>query len=241
MAWLPDEQYEFIKDSMDKKNIARSARSTRTHCGKSGAVKFPSDFKTKKELNAMNGEVKSYRMNDPMTWAEFKEMPNDLKVNYIKALREKYNVSDKYIAEMMGVHVRTLQLVLADLKCACGKGMYGGNRKWPKEAFLAWAHGADPEAVSENEDMVVEEMTFEDLGASESVVEDVTTCATDIELPESIEETECCNLGSTERICASPVTGSLCFECDADQALNMLATILGTHKVELNVDWIIRD
>ena len=228
MAWLPDVQYEFIKDSMDKKNVARSARSTRTHCGKRGAVKFPSDYKTKKELNAMNGEVKSYRMNDPMTWAEFKELPDDLKVDYIKALRNKFNVSDKYIAEMMGIHVRTLQLVLADLKCACGKSMYGGNRKWPKEAFLAWAHGADPEAVSENEEEVVEEMTFEDLEASENVIEPV-------------EETENSNEDSTERVCASPVTGSVTFVCDADQALNMLATILGTHKVDLTVDWIIRD
>ena len=227
MAWLPDEQYEFIKDSMDKKNVARSARSTRTHCGKRGAVKFPSDYKTKKELNAMNGEVKSYRMNDPMTWTEFKELPDDLKVIYIKALREKFNVPDAAIAEMMGVPAYTLSRYFKYYGLARGK-VAGGNTPWQKEAFLAWAHGGDPEAVSENEEEVVEEMTFEDLEASESVVEPV-------------EETENSNEDSTERVCASPVTGSVTFVCDADQALNMLAMILGTHKVDLTVDWIIRD
>lgn len=45
---MNDIEYEFTKDVIEKKITARSARSTRTHNGKRGAVKFPSDYKTKK-------------------------------------------------------------------------------------------------------------------------------------------------------------------------------------------------
>ena len=80
MAWMSDEKYELMQDTRDKAITARSARSTRTHCGKGGAVKFPSDNLTKKEREAMNGKCETYRMNDPMTWEQFKAMPDDLKV-----------------------------------------------------------------------------------------------------------------------------------------------------------------
>ena len=67
MALLPDEQYVMISDSIEKKKIARSSHNRKTHCGKSGRVKFPSDYLSKKELKAMNSDVKSYNLNRPMT------------------------------------------------------------------------------------------------------------------------------------------------------------------------------
>ena len=90
MAILPDEQYVMISDSIEKKNIARSSRCRKTHCGKGGRVKFPSDYKTKKELKAMNGDVKTYNLNKPMSWTEFKALPEDLKITYIKKLRNEF-------------------------------------------------------------------------------------------------------------------------------------------------------
>lgn len=48
---MTDEKYEFLQDCRDKKITARSARSTRTHCGKGGAVKFPSDYMSKRRFN----------------------------------------------------------------------------------------------------------------------------------------------------------------------------------------------
>ena len=46
----------------------------------------------------MNGECKSYRLNDPMAWKEFKSMPDDLKITYINLLRKKFNVPGTSIA-----------------------------------------------------------------------------------------------------------------------------------------------
>ena len=38
----------------------------------------------------MNGDVKSYNLNRPMTWEEFRSMPQDLQIMYIKKLRNEY-------------------------------------------------------------------------------------------------------------------------------------------------------
>lgn len=101
---MKDETYAFIQDVREKKATARSARNKRTHNGKSGRVKFPSDYMTKKEIKAMSGEVKSYRLNEPMNWKEFKAMPDDIKVSYISLLRQKYNAPDSHICKMMGTN-----------------------------------------------------------------------------------------------------------------------------------------
>lgn len=94
MALLPDEQYVMISDSIEKKKIARSSHNRKTHCGKGGRVKFPSDYLSKKELKAMNGDVKSYNLNRPMTWEEFRSMPKDLQIMYIKnfAMNSKFQI-----------------------------------------------------------------------------------------------------------------------------------------------------
>ncbi len=157
MARLPDEQWAMIEDSIEKKRTAASAFKQRTHCGKGGSVKFPSDFMSKKELKAMNGEVKSYRLNDPMSWDEFKELPSDLKAGYIQKLREKFNVPDNFIAEMFDVSLAKLTLYLMDLKLE----LVHDIELWNKEAFLAWRSGASSELVKENEPVVDTETKYE--------------------------------------------------------------------------------
>ena len=147
MARLPDEQWAMIEDCIDKKRTAASAFKQRTHCGKGGRVRFPSDFKSKKELKAMNGEVKSYRLNSAMSWDEFKSMPDDLKVAYINGIRERFSAPDKYVADMFGISQGQFGLYIKDLKLdvALEKG------EWNKEAFLAWVSGADTNLVKEVE------------------------------------------------------------------------------------------
>lgn len=146
MPWYNDEQWSMIEDSIDKKRTAASAHKQRTHCGKGGSVKFPSDFMTRKELKAMNGDVISYRMNDPLSWDEFKELPNDLKGTYIQTLRDKFNVPDCELAAMFDVSLTKLTLYLKDLKLE----MVHDTEIWNKEAFLAWRSGASSELVKEN-------------------------------------------------------------------------------------------
>ena len=170
MAWLPDEIHDFYEDCKDKKSTAQSARHARSHCGKGGRVKFASDYMTKKEREAMNGECKSYRMNDPMSWEEFKQLPDDLKVIYISALRKKYNVTDAALAEMLGID-RTWfkRMVVNALKLDGGKP---GHRVWDKEGFYAWWHGAKGDAVKPSETPVEEDVEDSDETPVEEDVEE---------------------------------------------------------------------
>lgn len=159
MAWLPDEIHEFYEDCKDKKSTAQSARHARSHCGKGGRVKFASDYMTKKEREAMNGECKSYRMNDPISWKEFKTWPSEHQITYIKLLRAKYNAPDKYIAEMMGISRPCLCNLVVDLGLGTGKSHGAANKKniWDKEGFYAWWHGAKGDVVKSSETPVEEE------------------------------------------------------------------------------------
>ena len=132
---MTDEKYSYIQDVKDKKNTARSARNKRTHNGKGGRVKFPSDYMTQKEIKAMSGEVKSYRLNEPMNWKGFKAMPDDIKVSYINLLRQKYNAPDRHICTMMGSNVCSFSQEMNRLGIPSTRK---SSEKWDKEGFYAW-------------------------------------------------------------------------------------------------------
>ena len=84
---MKDETYAFISDVKEKGFTARSARHTRTHCGKGGRVRLPSDNLSKKELEKLNGECKSFRLNDPMGRKEV--------IDTILSLKEENNYNRK--------------------------------------------------------------------------------------------------------------------------------------------------
>lgn len=232
MAWMNDYEWDFVKDSMDKKNVARSARSTRTHCGKGGAVKFPSDYLTKKELKAMSGEVIEYAsLKKPMSWEEFKALPEDLKKEYIISIREKFGAPDKYVAEMMGVSGKYFCMLMQDLKLGRGSDSGNGKRKWKKEEFYAWRSGADVNAaVAPVPEEIIEP---EEIPAIPTKAESVPDSS-------SLSDTEAqgCNC---KRVCAIPVDGRMTFNCNADDALNTLQLLLCNKKVDLTVSWTVME
>ena len=132
---MTDEKYTFVTDVAEKKRTARGAFNKRTHNGKRGGVKFPSDYLSEKEKRKMNDEVKTYKMNQPISWNEFKTYPDDIKITYIKTLRTRFHVPDKLIAEMMGVPNSTFGLWIQNLGIAVGKG-YKPN--FTDEMRIAW-------------------------------------------------------------------------------------------------------
>lgn len=103
MARMSEEVYELKQEIREQKDIANQTRYRRGTTGKSGKVRLSSDNLTQKQWEAKNGDVKSYRMNDPMTWEQFNELPDDLKVMYIKAIRKKYRIPYIELACCMGV------------------------------------------------------------------------------------------------------------------------------------------
>lgn len=116
MARFSDEAWDYIQDSKEKKALGNQARNRRGHAGKRGGMKTASDYMTQKELRALDGEVKTYRMGSPMNWEEFNAMPEDLKKMYIKKLRKDFNVPDEVLAMAMGVDIQKFDKCLETIR-----------------------------------------------------------------------------------------------------------------------------
>lgn len=168
---MTDEKYTFITDVAEKKRIARGAFNKRTHNGKGGKVRFPSDYLSNKERNKMNGEIREYRMNSPITYSEFKKYPDDLKKKYVKRLRDMFDVSDTDIAEMMGVNVKTLATALAKIDARGGRR---GKRKADYVAFEKWKrdNGAIPSSCVQ---ITADNVTEDGLKKLSDKIDDMTT------------------------------------------------------------------
>ena len=232
MAWMSDEEWEYKQDCKDKKITARSARNKRTHNGKGGAVKLPSDYLSKKELKAMNGPVESYRMNDPMSWEEFKKLPDDLKVTYIKALREKYKVPDAMLAECMGISGQVFGKWMRCYGLGTGKGSGAAGRHWyntpDHDRFVAWWNGVSLETINSESEETVEtpvEIVEEPADVQESVEQKP--------VPKNNDENE----SRCETRCAVPTNGYLTFEGNIDDILRSVRTLLDGRKVHIKVEW----
>lgn len=215
---MTDEKFAFIEDLRDKKKTATGAHHRRTHCGKGGAVRLPSDFKTAKELRAMNGEVKSYKLNDPMSWAEFKAMPDDIKVAYITALRKKYNVSDTKIAEMMGTDPVNLSKEARRLGI---KSTRKSREKWDADGWYAWVNGVKLEAGGEPAE--APDWLHADPDSGKCVLDDAIK-----------PEAEKCDCAAAHLV---PRSGLMELEGHIDLCANTLTTLLSDKIVKLTVSW----
>lgn len=218
---MKDEEYVFVSDVIDKKTTARSARNQRTHTGKGGRVRFPSDNLSKKELAQMSGECKSYRLNDPMTWVEFKSMPDDLKCTYIKLLRQKFNVPDCKIADMFGVDKVTLSRYLKTLGCSAGRYSRGKETVWDVDGWTLWVTG---EPTGEE---VSEPFMEEDVAAWEDPNPKT-------EEPDHIDPVPVPYYEVTRAI---PYSGSMDFEGDIGEVLETVAVLLGGAYVKVCISW----
>lgn len=251
MAILPDEQWVMISDSIEKKNIARSSHCRKTHCGKGGRVKFPSDYKTKKELKAMNGDVKTYNLNKPMTWEEFKKLPEDLKITYIKKLRNEFKVPDKILAETMGVGRSHFCKIIKDLGLSRGREAAAASKKWEgseySKRFFAWCgFHKKTEEVVEYEPVAEEEAVEEEADVSEGEHARVVDSSkdpnyidsSDPRYPELINTLHrCIDEATNPRVI--PTGGRMSFDCKFEDAMKVLEPILSGSRVRLNVDWIV--
>ena len=221
---MRDEEYVYIQDLKEKKVTARSARHARKHCGRGGRVKFPSDYLTKKELKNMSGECKSYRLNDPMKWEEFKVMPKDLQFSYMKLIYDKYNPPVSYIADMMGCDRGNLSKYLITLGLPKKKA---GRRDWDMRGFLKWAYDAPIEKVEEIP--VVEEVSVE-------VEPEEVVVAREIE-EETPFEDESFIVEEETSAAVVPALGNMTYEGTASEILRSIGLLLGDAKVVLSVKW----
>lgn len=142
MSRISDELYEYEQDVREKAHTNRSARNRRGHNGKSGRVRFSTDYLTDRQLKAMNSEVTTYRLGAPMNWSDFNVMPNDLKIMYIKKLRLNYNVPDEALADAMGVDRVGFDKCIYSLGLAPHRATRKDGYNWYEsdghERFVSW-------------------------------------------------------------------------------------------------------
>ena len=146
---------DFDYDALQKKRVACGAKHrVRAKRG----CRLPSDSLTAAQKRRLNGEVKTYNMNAPMAWAEFKEMPDDLKVTYLNRLADEYQANQKMIAGMFGVTPVTVHKICRALGVAAKNAHIRGSGIAVERdsRWAAFLNGGIPAA-----EPVVEETTVE--------------------------------------------------------------------------------
>lgn len=246
---MTDEKFVFVSDVREKKQTASGAFHKRTHAGKGGAVKFPSDFMTKKELKAMSGEAVSYRLNDPMKWNEFKYMPDDIKVIYIKNIREKFRVPDTKIFEMLGISQQGGSNAFKKLGLSLGKG--NKMKNFDSDAWFKWVNGIPaPQPVTSCEDLIESDESskepFAEVNLSNRVTHDIETLhdfAKKNRLPVDVVPVSfmtkvlAANTEQLKEIPVVPLSGAMTFDGKFKAIFKALERILDDSNVRLNVSW----
>jgi hypothetical protein len=173
-----------------------------------------------------------------MSFEEFKAMPDDIKIIYINAIREKYNAPNTAIAKMMGCTKDALFWLLKRLDLAHGTR---GQKQWDKMGFAEWCYGV-PNTKEEPVEEVEEQPVEVPVEAVEEVVEEETPAIKPIETEEEIAELK---KAEYERIIEAesrfnkciPTTGSMTYEGETFNILSSLADLLGNANVLLSVKW----
>lgn len=235
MAMLPDEQYVLFSDTAEKKRVARCSHNKRSHCGKGGSVRFPSDYMSKKEKEAMNGEMKSYNLNKPMTWTDLRAMPKDLQITYIKKLRNNYDVPDAVLAESFDISQSYISQFLASLGLGSGLNAGAKRKGWRKsekaKRFYAWWSQGEYDAAEVGEETA--KTNDIPIQVPDTDVNSITTVDYTSEIKHFIDVVRA----------PSPIPngGALTFDSTTiEEAAKVLSEILGeSTKVSLRVDWAV--
>lgn len=126
--------------------------------GRTNGCHMSCDYLTAKQLKELNGEVHTYQMNKPVTWAQFKEYPPEFQKEYLDKLTEEYNVNYTTLSEMLGVGTSSIKRLVEKNQLGVtfkvGHSMTGEQRKaWKR--FLAQGRDnpddTEPELESNNE------------------------------------------------------------------------------------------
>lgn len=92
---------EFDYDNMQKKRIASGAYHKKSGA-KTKFVSLPSDNLTPSQLKKLNGPVKKFNIDQPMSWKEFKALEHGHQQLYISHIYDLYKPSYSMLEKMFG-------------------------------------------------------------------------------------------------------------------------------------------
>lgn len=215
----------FYTDVAYKKRLAASARKRKVG-SKSKYCGLPSDKLTAKQWRERNGKVESYKLNEPMTWREFIDVPHDLQNEYLRKLQREYGANGVKLSEMFGVSRNTVGKYIKDnnLSFEFKTGNHMG-----KEGQEKWM-----EFLTKPSENCIRDDTYEE-ATEETPLEELLS-EDPVEMPAEEDE------DTTEKMRVSSV--SLVFDgiLDVDNIANSLRFILGrnkTGKISINceIEW----
>ena len=139
---------DFDFDAMQKKRIAQGARHKKNG-SKSHGCTLPSDLLTEAQKRKLNGPVVTLKLDEPMTWKDFKGLPEDKQRLYLERLKELYQPSCSMLGQMFGVTLASVSRRLGQLGVAPAYSRTSGIRpsetdraKW--DAFCNGVVGGKP-------------------------------------------------------------------------------------------------
>lgn len=131
---------DFEWDCAQKKRIAQGEKHrVKQHRG----CTLPHEKLTPAQTRKRNGDVILVNINRPMSYREFKTLSRDTQITYLEGLRERFNVNDKRIADMMGLSPNGFCQALK------ARSLPGGHGTRMSEAdLLAWAQWLAGDGIS---------------------------------------------------------------------------------------------
>lgn len=141
---MTDPEYLFRQTEIERKKLGYGDKHKKRGGGKT--VRFPSDYLSKKERDAMNGEIKTYKQKEFYNWEEFKALPDDLQLKWVNSIINRYGCSVGAICTIVFGKTRTMLSLYMDRKGLTkyiNKGPMGrkaGREAMDKlaQAFKAW-------------------------------------------------------------------------------------------------------
>lgn len=106
---MNDAEQIFRETELERKRAGYGAKH-RPRGG--GAVRLPSDTLSKKEREALNGEMVVFQEKPFYSYEEFKALPDDLKLKWVNSLNNLYGVGLTTISEVCFGDVRRCKRVL---------------------------------------------------------------------------------------------------------------------------------
>ena len=100
----------FKSDVKERKALVPSARKRPKKTG----CTLPSDFLTAGQKKKLNGEVKNINLNSPMKYEQFKNLPLDLRKEYLNKVTHQMGATLPMLAEMLGVSTNKASFLLKE-------------------------------------------------------------------------------------------------------------------------------
>ena len=143
---MTDEKYIYLQDSREKKSAGRGVFGKRTG-SKTRYVGLPHDHMTAAELKRRNGKVSTVKLNQPITYAELKELTPSLRFLYLDNCINRYKARRLDLVAMLGISNPGFGKMIAKLP---GKLEFKGGLHKPAPEWLAFINGEAAEIIPED-------------------------------------------------------------------------------------------